>query len=398
MKILVVTQYYYPESFAITSLCEGLVQLGHHVQVLTSKPQYGFGQIPKDYRKITDEIISGVNIHRVHTFARQSSILSTLRNYWTFYHHASQAVERLFGHYEVVLSVSLSPLMSIIPGIQYAKKHGVPHLLYAVDVWPESLKASKKITLSKFLYQQLTAWSHRLYQRVDQILVGSPSYVRHFLPIVGKHHVIAKAMIQPALIESYPPAMVDYGEGFHLVYAGNLGTIQSLWAVVKQWHTLPKHFHFHLIGTGSQTTALKQYVQQHQLQQQVHFYAHQTPDTLGKFLLDADAFYVGLRLEGIVGKTIPHKLIQYLTIGKPMVSNLSGDGLALLKTIGTHYPLRPDASNLATVLKQIDRLPPSTLSAIKQTQQSYYRDHLSQATAAKTLEGHLLSLIQANKR
>jgi hypothetical protein len=71
MRILVVSQYYHPESFSVTNLCEGLVRLGHHVQVITSKPQYGFGQIPKDYQKITDEIVSGVNIHRVILFQEE---------------------------------------------------------------------------------------------------------------------------------------------------------------------------------------------------------------------------------------------------------------------------------------------------------------------------------------
>jgi glycosyltransferase involved in cell wall biosynthesis len=201
MRILVVSQYYHPESFSVTNLCEGLVRLGHHVQVMTSKPQYGFGQIPKDYQKITDEIVSGVNIHRVHTYPRRRSFTSVIRNYVTFYRSASKDIMELKGRYDVVMSVSLSPLMSIVPAIRYAKKHGIPHLLYAVDVWPESVLVSKLLRKEGLLYRWLTYWSHSLYRQVDKILVGSPSYQSHFTKLFGKANVIPEAMVQPALIE-----------------------------------------------------------------------------------------------------------------------------------------------------------------------------------------------------
>ncbi len=217
MRILVVTQYYYPESFAITNICEGLVKLGHHVQVLTSKPQYGFGEVPKDYQKITDEIISGVNIHRVHTFARKRSKLSVLRNYATFYQAAMQDIDGLPGRYDVVMSVSLSPLMSIAPAIRYARKHHIPHLLYAVDVWPESLLITPILSPKGILYGWLKRWSLALYHQVHRIVVGSPSYLGHFIPMVGKEKVAPKALVQPALIETIGNEKIDYGQGFHLV-------------------------------------------------------------------------------------------------------------------------------------------------------------------------------------
>ena len=38
MKILVVTQYFWPEEFRINDICEGLVEKGHEVEVLTGLP------------------------------------------------------------------------------------------------------------------------------------------------------------------------------------------------------------------------------------------------------------------------------------------------------------------------------------------------------------------------
>ena len=49
MKILVVCQYYYPEPFRISDICENLVKNGHHVTVLTGLPNYPEGYILDEY-------------------------------------------------------------------------------------------------------------------------------------------------------------------------------------------------------------------------------------------------------------------------------------------------------------------------------------------------------------
>ena len=43
MKILVVCQYYYPEPFRISDICETLVEKGHDVTVFTGLPNYPRG-------------------------------------------------------------------------------------------------------------------------------------------------------------------------------------------------------------------------------------------------------------------------------------------------------------------------------------------------------------------
>ena len=397
MKILVVTQYYYPESVAITPLCEGLVRLGHQVQVLTSKPQYGFGQIPRDYVKITDEIISGVNIHRVKTYARDGKPLSVLRNYVTFYQAAMKDIDTLSSPYDVVLSVSYSPIMAIAPAVYYAKKYHLPHLLYAVDVWPEALLTVPFFRTQGWIYRWLSKWSHHLYRQVDQIVVGSPSYQPHFVKLLGAKSVSQTILYQPALIESLPDQVMDYGDGFHMVYAGNMGHIQGLTTLIQQWQHTQSKFHLHLIGSGRYKQKLVHLIRDLKLESRVHMYAHQTPDNLGKFFANADAFYLGLVTSGIVGKTIPQKLVQSLVVGKPILANLKGDGLTLLKAQPGIFVLDTQAKNLVTLLGKISKLTTKQKEMIRQTQQQYYQQHLSMQVASKTLEDQLMSLINSTK-
>ena len=50
MKILIVSQHFYPEPFRINDIAVSLVQLGHEVSVVTGLPNYPSGKIPMEYR------------------------------------------------------------------------------------------------------------------------------------------------------------------------------------------------------------------------------------------------------------------------------------------------------------------------------------------------------------
>ena len=75
MKILVVCQYYYPEPFRITDICETLVSEGHELTVLTGLPNYPEGRILDDYRRgrRRKETINGVQVIRSFEIGRGQS-------------------------------------------------------------------------------------------------------------------------------------------------------------------------------------------------------------------------------------------------------------------------------------------------------------------------------------
>ena len=123
MKILIVTQYYYPERFSTTDIAETLVRLGNEVTVVTAKPNYGFLEIPKEYRKLDYEVRNNVKIHRVNVSPRKKSTLSLIRNYLSFYKNGKKFIKKFNEKFDVVLSISLSPVISICPALEYSKRH-----------------------------------------------------------------------------------------------------------------------------------------------------------------------------------------------------------------------------------------------------------------------------------
>src|ERR1035438_6163140 len=67
MRVLVFTQYFWPETFSINELVKGLVEKGVDIDVLTGKPNYPEGSIYADYRAwgCQTERWHGATVYRV---------------------------------------------------------------------------------------------------------------------------------------------------------------------------------------------------------------------------------------------------------------------------------------------------------------------------------------------
>ena len=49
LKILIISQYFWPENFRVNELSEELIKLGHDITVLTGYPNYPKGEIFEDF-------------------------------------------------------------------------------------------------------------------------------------------------------------------------------------------------------------------------------------------------------------------------------------------------------------------------------------------------------------
>ena len=95
MKILIVSQHYYPDPFSITTIAEYLVKKGHDVTVLTGKPNYGYYRIVPGYEHLDYEILNGVKIYRVNVILRKGTKMSIVKNYLSFWKNAKRKVNKL---------------------------------------------------------------------------------------------------------------------------------------------------------------------------------------------------------------------------------------------------------------------------------------------------------------
>ena len=201
MKILAICQYYYPENFVFTNICEELVKLGNDVTVLTAKPNYGYGEIIPEYKDIKYEEINGVKVHRVNIYARKKTRLSIIRNYLSFWKNSRKWVKKCKEKYDIVYSMSLSPVTILSAGNLYKKKYGGKHIVHCVDLWPESVLITHAVRKKSLTYKFLYKWSRNLYLKADRVLIGSPSFEEYFKNVLKVDKKIS-FVPQPSLVES----------------------------------------------------------------------------------------------------------------------------------------------------------------------------------------------------
>jgi glycosyltransferase involved in cell wall biosynthesis len=392
MKILVVCQFYYPERFTVSDICAELVSLGHDVSVVTGKPNYCYNEIIPAYRKVKYEIIDDVKVHRVNLYPRKQSRLSIIRNYLSFHRNAKAFMRRFNEQFDVVLSVSLSPVISIAPAVLYAKKHKVKHVLHCLDLWPESTVVTGAVKKDSPMYKMLFRWSRNLYLACDKIMVSSPSFADYFREVL---HIIDKPfpyVPQPSLgvHKNLPPA--TFKKKYNFVYVGNIGTLQLIDEIAEAGKIIGTRgdVEVHLAGMGLQSENLKKYIADNSLKDIVTYYGPLPLEKAVTLYADADALIVPLKEGGTVGKTIPNKLVQYLKYGRPIIGSLSGDGRdVLIKTKGAVL-VEQNAESIAKAMETIINLPADKKEEMGRQNKLYYEEHFEIRRVAQLIERELL--------
>lgn len=326
MKILVICQYYYPEPFRINDICEEMVKRGHEVTVVTGEPNYPEGKIYEGYENHsrTDEIINGVEVHRCPIIPRKTGIVYRFLNYYSYQFKARKYVNNMMASngkpFDVVFVNQLSPVMMAKPAIHYKKKFGVPVVMYCLDLWPESLIAGG-ITRKSPIYKFFTLVSKKIYRNMDKVLVTSRMFIDYFENQFGIHNVEYLPQYAEDLFEPLPHK--ETGETLNLVFAGNIGAVQSVETIIEAAGRLKDStVHFHIVGSG---TDLEKIQKMAEGLKNVSFYGRRPLEEMPEFYAKADAMLVTLQADPIISLTLPGKVQSYMAVGKPIIGAINGE-------------------------------------------------------------------------
>ena len=328
MKILVICQYYYPEPFRITDICEELVKRGHEVMVVTGKPNYPEGKFYKGYEgnDKEDEIVNGVKIHRCPIIPRKKGILYRFLNYYSFPILAKKFVvsKRCLASdglpFDVVFVYQLSPVMMAEPAIKYKKKV----VLYCMDLWPASL-ASGGIKNNSMIYKFFYKVSKKIYSNMDLIIVKSRLFKEY---IKNEFNIIEdKFEYLPEYAEEIFNGIPERKEdGFiNLVFAGNIGIAQSVDTILgAAEYFIKKNVRFLIIGGGICLEKMRRLAEERKLSN-VTFYGRRPLKEMPNFYSMADAMLITLNNDPILSLTLPAKVQSYMAAGKPIIGAINGE-------------------------------------------------------------------------
>lgn len=393
MKILVVCQYYYPESFSITSICESLVKRGHQVDVVTGQPNYGMPGIKPGYEKIRYEEINGVHVNRVKIKPRKSGMMNLFKNYISFWRKSKRFVGRIKDKYDVVYSMSLSPVISIVAANKYAKKHKINHVSHILDIWPESPVAVHAIKRGSILYKFLFNWSRAIYRNTDKLLVSSPSFIKYFDKVLGLKDKDIKFVAQPA-ISKISSEEKSFEKRVNITYAGNIGTIQRLDEFVKAIFLLRDRtdFQMHIFGAGSQEKIVSKMIEERNLGDTIKMHGFISPEELSGYYNKSTAIIVPLENDGSwVSSTIPNKLVTAMSYGKPILASISGDGEKILKETGGAFFSSLNEQSLCATIEKIINADEETLKQMGLNNKKYYDEHFDYENVISQIEAELSS-------
>lgn len=330
MKILVVCQYYHPEPFRITDICEELIKRGHEVTVLTGLPNYPMGEIYEGYRKgeKRDEVINGVTIHRCETMARKQGMVHRVLNYVSYAYSSTRYVNKLDCNFDVVFVNQLSPVMMAKAGIAYKKKYGVKLVLYCLDLWPESL-VSGAIKRGSVVYRLFHKLSANIYRHADRLLVTSKSFTKYFQYEFGISDVeylpqYAETLFTPDQCRKIPDGNID------LMFAGNVGTAQSVKTIVEAARITAKseNIRWHIVGDGIELDALKK---QADGLNNIVFHGRKLLEDMPKYYAMADAMLVTMQKDPVLSHTMPGKVQTYMAAGKPIIGAIDGETATIIR-------------------------------------------------------------------
>ena len=333
MKILIISQYFYPENLRINDLVFSLKKRGHQIEVLTGKPNYPKGEYFDGYswEGPKDEEIEGIKVHRANLILRKKGGgLRLFLNYFSFVFFGVFKILKLKGNFEKVLIYAPSPITVGIIGIVAAKKFNCKSYLWIHDLWPESVRVAGGIK-SSFILGLVNQMTKLIYRFTDLLLVQSPEFKNYILNQGVAH---SKIVYYPyyaedfyKVVEKDKSYLSQFPKGSNLLFAGNIGMAQSFDTVVNAFEKLKEHdINLVVLGDGRDKSRIQDQIQEKGLTNKFHFLGSFPPEQMPYYFTCADGLLITLKKADIFSYTIPGKLQSYLACGKPIIGALDGIG------------------------------------------------------------------------
>lgn len=391
MKILVVCQYYYPEPFRISDICEALASQGHEVMVLTGEPNYPEGKRYRGYAhgERTDEVRNGVKIHRCYTVPRGKAVGGRVLNYYSYslsaqaYIRSGKCIAHDGRPFDIVLVNQLSPIMMSEAGILYKRKYGVPMILYCLDLWPESLVAGK-IERKSWIYQYFHRVSRKIYNSADFLLVTSRSFKKYMI----RHFSISEEVIE--YLPQYAEGLFDElpakkPNGYtDVMFAGNIGELQGLDTVLEAADILKNdRVRFHIVGGGTDLDRLIRLAKAKGLNH-VIFYGRRPLEEMPKMYKMADAMLVTMKADPIISMTLPGKIQSYMACGKAVLGSINGEAANVIRESECGLCAKAgDAEGLAHIVREY--IANENRERMGKNARRYYEEHYQREGFLKKL-------------
>jgi colanic acid biosynthesis glycosyl transferase WcaI len=406
MRILFITFYFQPEPnfFAGLPFAKKLVELGHEVEVLTGFPNYPGGKVYDGYRirPLQKETLEGIPVVRVPLYpSHDRSSIRRIISYTSFALSASVIGVPTIRLADVAY-VSQGPPTIGLCAITARVIRGIPFVYDVKDLPPDCLVASGMFN-NRLGIRLVDKWCKIVYRCASKIVAITPGIKRKLIERGVPEEKIE--MIYEwcddshiANAEKSPQLARELGmEGhFNIVFAGNMGRLQSLGAVLDAAKIVapgrPK-IQFVLIGSGVEVGSLKKKAAGMGLKN-VLFLPRRPVTEIGEILSLADVLLVHLKDEPYVRNAIPAKTHAYLAAGRPILVGVKGDAADLVAQARAGIACEPaNPESIANAVKKFQAMSQDELDTMGKNGREFYQRELSLEIGVRKYERIFKSLI-----
>jgi glycosyltransferase involved in cell wall biosynthesis len=395
-RILIVSQYFWPENFKINDIAVGLKDKGYHIEVLTGKPNYPSGKLHSGYTFFNRsvEYWNDIKIYRTPLIPRGNGHgIQLFFNYISFAILGSIRVLFIKNKFDKIIVFEPSPITVGIPAIVSKYKFKAPIYFWVQDLWPASISAAGGVK-NQFvlnLFNQLTKF---IYSHCYKILVQSKAF---FPYILNQNVDLNKLIYYPNSAETYykcktpdPYLLNNLPNGFKIMFAGNIGESQSFDTLLNAAKLLKQeeiHVYWLILGEGRLKNYVEEKIISYGLQENFKLLGAYPSEKMPDYFSCADVLLVSLIDDPVFALTIPSKIQSYLACGKPIITSLTGEGSRIIDDAKAGFTSKSeDTAGLINCIKKALKLNQDELSQLGKNARQYFEKEFEREKLINKLE------------
>lgn len=405
MRILILTQYFWPENFRINDLTSELEARGHHVTVLTGVPNYPGGKVFEEFSRNPDNFktFGNAEIIRIPMLPRSQGSLRLMLNYLSFVLSGMTfGAWKLRGRqFDAIFVFMISPITAVLPAILQRRLKRAPLFVWILDLWPETLSAVGVVKSPRILGLVGKLVSY-IYRRTDYILVQSRSFMKNVQRYAGPNARVgyfpgwAEPIFSDSTVGISPaPELNPYKNQFKVLFAGNVGEAQDFPAILNAAEALRRRpdIKIIIVGDGRASAWVAQEISRRKLSDQIVLLGRFPLERMPSFFHGTDSLLVSLKADPIFAMTIPGKVQSYLAAGVPLLGMLDGEGAAVIEQAEAGLTCQAGRGDkLAQLIEQLADMPLAERQAMGERAKRYCEQEFDRARLVTSLEGWMQEL------
>lgn len=372
--ILIISQYFYPETFRVNDMAAEWVKRGYKVTVVTGIPNYPMGKFFKGYgygRRRTQQW-KGVEIRRIPIIPRGKGSIGMIANYVSFVVSGWWWSMINDVKADLVFTFEVSPMTQALVGCWYKTRYRVPHFLYVQDLWPENVETVTGIT-NPVIIRPIDRMVDYIYGNADQIFTTSPSFaeaiVKRNVPVdKAKVHcwrqyaedfykARKRETVRRQADSDSPVHRIPDDDGFYIGFTGNIGAAQGLDILPKTARILrnfSRKIRFVIVGDGRYLERFTSDIRRLEVGDMFIMIPRQPSEVIPDILACCDAAFLSFQNTKLWEMTIPAKLQSYMACGMPVIAAAGGETEKIIEEAecGVCSPIG-DCNALAESIKRI---------------------------------------------